>query len=271
MGPDILQGGANQEVSLDVRRCLVQPKNLKFMSKMDMLAMEACHQVLEQYPLDQETRNQRTGLYLCVGVLPFEERELRILGEKSQIEGEFSQENFVTKAMPSLNPLTTFKCLPNMAAFHLSHNYGLKEAYLVTYPDRYQWGQALAAAMHDLRRGRVDYALVGAATHQQNPLVKNYNRKMGLPENVLTPDCGGMWLLARKGTHQNCRLVSPIEMQYHPPGGVQEIGFKTEIDQHLGPVQDLYTLQQKRLKKEVIHFSYKNDYYRYHFSMGATL
>jgi len=265
VGPDCLVGGSERTTQVDVRPFLLQPKNLKFMSKMDQLALAATQQLLERHPLTPQERAENTGLYLCVGVLPFEERELRILGERSQRDGVYDAARFVSEAMPALNPLTTFKCLPNMAAFHLSHNYGLKEAYLVTYPDRFQWAQALKAAQRDLLSGRVEYALVGAVTHQQNPLVQNYHRKLGLASDVFTPDCAGMWLL-KKATGQRPYLKK-LHMSYRPPERASAVHRATcDRGVFFGPVADLYAYSCQQSRE--FHAHYDNGHYQYQLSIG---
>ena len=80
-------------------------------------------------------------------------------------------EEFSTVGIEQVNPLLTFRCLPNMPAFHVSLNFGLQGPYFVTYPGIGQFYLALEAAASALCGGEIDYALVGGVADQRNFLV----------------------------------------------------------------------------------------------------
>ena len=89
---------------------------------------------------------------------------------------------FATEGYLAPNPLLTFRCLPNMPAFHVSINFDLQGPYLVTYPGAGQLYAALEEARVALETGAIDVALVGGVAHQRNFLVEHHVRRLGRPK-----------------------------------------------------------------------------------------
>ena len=143
----------------------------KFMGKQDQLAVAAAGRAAADAALDEPTLLERAGLYLCVGHVPFEGSQLEAIAGGSVRDGEFCMERFSTTAFERANPLLTFRCLPNMPAFHVSLNLGMRGPYLVTYPCAGQFYLALEGAAAALGSGEVDVALVGGVADQNNFLV----------------------------------------------------------------------------------------------------
>jgi 3-oxoacyl-(acyl-carrier-protein) synthase len=155
----------------EVTPWLKSRKMRKFMGKQDQLAVVAAGRAAADAALDERTLQERAGLYLCVGHIPFDGPQLEAIAAGSVRDGQFCMERFSTTAFERANPLLTFRCLPNMPAFHVSLNLGMRGPYLVTYPCAGQFYLALESAAAALESGEVEAALVGGVADQNNFLV----------------------------------------------------------------------------------------------------
>lgn len=148
-------------------------KTRKFMGRQDELAVVAAARALESASLAAPL-GERCGLYATVGYIPFEETDITQLLEAS-LEGEdFSMQRFSTNAFGALNPLLTFRVLPNMPAFHVSLNFDIQGPYSVSYPGPAQFYAVLEEAFAALDAHAVDVALVVAVADQENYLVRHH-------------------------------------------------------------------------------------------------
>lgn len=231
----LFHSGGSLETALDIGKFLRNPKNLKFMAKQDKLIIASVHQLLESAQLSKEDLKERTGIYLCVGALPFEESELNKLAHHSEKEGVFDIEKFSNDTFNSINPLLTFKCLPNMTIFHVSNNFEIHQAYFITYPGQFQWAQALQRAIADLKEGEVDYAIVGAVADQRNPLVKQYINKLGGSDTMELLDVAGTWLLTTKNI-PCISTIDSLEVNYEQINYFSDYRISHNNSLHLGPV-----------------------------------
>jgi len=197
------------------------PKNRKFMGLQDKLAVVAAARALisgnlicqlSEPGFQHKTPNlkHRCGVYMTMGYIPFEYREIAELSENSQLCDMFSMEQFSSVGMAEVNPLLTFRCLPNMPAFHVSMNFALQGPYMVSYPDIGQYYQVLNQAIFALRRNQIDFALVGGVADQNNFLVEHQLRKLGIRGQKL--DCAGFLLLERKKHLQDRGSKSIMEL-----------------------------------------------------------
>lgn len=156
-------------------------KMRKFMSVQDDLAVIATGVALASAGLAGVPLGERTGLYLAVGYLPFERNDIEALF-KDSLEGDrFSMRAFATGGYCAVNPLLTFRCLPNMAAYHISANFDVQGPYFVTYPGPGQFYVALQEGLAALESGRVDVALVAGVAHQRNFLVEHHFSRIDEP------------------------------------------------------------------------------------------
>ena len=107
----------------DARPLLKVRKMKKFMGVQDVLAVCAAGQALAQagFGSGLGELSERTGLYLGVGFIPFEQDDIdRLLTDSIDEGGAFSTVRFSTGGYEAVNPLITFRCLSNMPAFHVS-------------------------------------------------------------------------------------------------------------------------------------------------------
>ncbi|MBI2520862.1 MAG: hypothetical protein HYV97_10610 [Bdellovibrio sp.] len=168
----------NRETKIDFGTILKDRKASKFFSKQDSLALLACHQAWSMSNIVDPNYHDRTGIYLCVGILPFEDKPLQKIAELSQTDGMLDMQKSSTDSFNAMNPLLTFKCLPNMPLYHVSATLGITGRYFMTYPGIPEWFSALERAVFDLQSGLVDYAIVGAAADQNNYLVQHHIRRI---------------------------------------------------------------------------------------------
>lgn len=137
LGPEGLSrdgAGDSRQTEFDVRPLLRDRKAIKFMAKQDQMAVHAAIRAVEKAGLEITALGKNAGLYFAVGSIPFEQQPLDVLYEKSIDAGAFSMQRFSSEASTALNPLLTFKCLPNMPVFHVSYNLHIQGPYYVTYP-----------------------------------------------------------------------------------------------------------------------------------------
>ena len=168
----------SRETKYDLTKILKDRKAMKFFSKQDGLTLAACHQAWSQANINDPDYADRTGIYLCVGILPFEDKPLEKIAMLSQSDGKLDMHKSSTDSFNAMNPLLTFKCLPNMPLFHVSSHFGITGRYFMTYPGIPEWFSALNRAIEDLQQGLVDYAIVGSAADQNNYLVSHHLRRI---------------------------------------------------------------------------------------------
>jgi hypothetical protein len=152
------------------QQLVAEKKLLKFMSKQDRLAVTAAHLLMSCHPLSKEELESQTGLYVATGYSGFEAPALQVFSSKSQSDGSFNYQSFISHTYPSFNPLLTFHCLPSMALFHCSHQLGIRKNYLSTYPSATSFASILEYADLELKTRKLKYAIVGSAFDANNPL-----------------------------------------------------------------------------------------------------
>ncbi|MDB4986661.1 MAG: hypothetical protein JWN04_1839 [Myxococcaceae bacterium] len=198
-GHVVLEPGALS--AADPTRFLRERKTRKFMGLQDELAVVAAGLALEQaglaFPL-----GERTGLYLAVGYIPFERRDAEPVLEGSLDAGQhFDMQRFADDGYQRAHPLLTFRCLPNMPAYHVSANFGIEGPYLVTYPGPGQAYLALEEACAALEAGVVEVALCGGAAQQRNFLVEHHFARLLPPLAAeLLRDASGFLVLEREAS-----------------------------------------------------------------------
>jgi 3-oxoacyl-(acyl-carrier-protein) synthase len=180
------------------------PKMRKYMGTQDDLAVAAAGRALScagLLPGGGKVGPERIGLYLVVGYIPFESADIEPLVAASLEDGAFSMQRFSTEGFRAVNGLLTFRCLPNMPAFHVSVNFDVQGPYFVTYPGPAQFYLALEAARTALEEGEVDVALVGGVAHQRNFLVAHHFARIEPPVAADDlRDAAGFLVLERRST-----------------------------------------------------------------------
>jgi len=222
-GRVVLEGDAPSEH--DPLRWLRVPKMRKYMGLQDDLAVSATGLAVELAGLVPEQLGERAGLFLAVGYIPFDRKDIERLVTRSTVDGRIDMDAFSTAGFRAIHPLLTFRCLPNMPAYHISTNFDVQGSYYVTYPGAGQLYLAIEHAVVALEAGKVDVALVGGVAHQRNFLVEHLGRRLEPPvvESTLA-DAAAFFVLERaehaveRGASVLARLVE-LEVGYmaHDP------------------------------------------------------
>ena len=152
----------------------------KFMGKQDALAVVAAARAVEAAGLTAPL-GERCGLYVAVGYIPFEANDINRLLDASLDGDNFSMQRFAAHAIGAINPLLTFRVLPNMPAFHVSLNLDIQGPYVVSYPGIGQFYTVLEEAIAAINSGTIDVALVGAVADQRNFLVEHHFSRLTPP------------------------------------------------------------------------------------------
>jgi 3-oxoacyl-(acyl-carrier-protein) synthase len=147
----------------------------------DDLAVVATGRALAGAGLAGVDLGERAGLYLAVGYIPFESSEIEALYQGSVGPEGFSMAMFSTTGIRAVKPLITFRCLPNMPAFHIATNFDVQGPYFGTYPGAGQLYLALEEACAALCDGTIDLAIVGGVAHQRNFLVAHHFGRIAEP------------------------------------------------------------------------------------------
>lgn len=163
------------EATVDPTPFLKSRKSRKFMGTQDDLAVVASGRALARAGLSAPL-GERTGLFLAVGYIPFREEDIGpVLAASMSDDGaRFDVRKFGDGGFQKAHPLLTFRCLPNMPAYHVSVCFDVQGPYCVTYPGPSQLYAALEEARAALEDGRIDVALVGGVAHQSNFLVRHH-------------------------------------------------------------------------------------------------
>ena len=177
--------GATADEACNATPYLKARKSRKFMGKQDEMAVVAAARALQSASMEPHL-GERCGLYMAVGYIPFEREDIDMLIDASLDDGRFSMQRFATNAFNAINPLLTFRVLPNMPAFHVSLNFDVQGPYVVSYPGVAQFYLALEEAFAALESNAIDVALVGAVADQENLLVQHHFARVDPPVENLT-------------------------------------------------------------------------------------
>ncbi len=170
------------EGPVDPRPLLKSPKTRKFMGLQDELAVVAAGRALADAGLGGVALGPRAGVFFVVGHIPFEQGDVDALLDASLgADGALDMQRFSTAGMDAVSPLLTFRCLPNMPAYHVSANFDVQGPYFVGYPGVEQCYAALDEALAALSEGEIDVALVGGVAHQRNFLVEAHFARLTPP------------------------------------------------------------------------------------------
>lgn len=189
---------APHETTCDPTPFLKVRKSRKFMGTQDDLAVVATGRALASAGLSGPL-GERAGLFLAVGYIPFREEDIGPVLAASMDGDRFDVRKFGGGGFQRAHPLLTFRCLPNMPAYHVSVSFDVQGPYCVTYPGPAQLYAALQEAAAALDDGRVDVALVGGVAHQSNFLVRHHFARISPPTAAeALRDAGALMVLERE-------------------------------------------------------------------------
>ena len=161
---------------------------------------------------------ERAGLYLAVGYIPFLESDIGpVLAASMNDEGDrFDVRRFGAGGFQRAHPLLTFRCLPNMPAYHVSACFDVQGPYFVTYPGPSEFYSVLEEARYALEANLVDIALVGAVAAQSNFLVRHHFSRIEPPLGALH-DVAAMLVLERSPSPRAKGRLETMSVAYEPP------------------------------------------------------
>lgn len=188
----------------------------KFMGQQDVLAVIASGKAVGAAQVAPALLENRTGIFMAVGYIPFEKYDMDILAENSQEDQNFSMEMLSTAGFARLNPLLTFKCLPNMPLFHTSINLGIKGPYFIVYPGIGQFYLALERALVALNTDEIDIALVGGVAHQNNHLVELLFER--IDQCGVLADAAGFMVLEKKESAMRRGITPKLQLNHYSIG-----------------------------------------------------
>lgn len=195
-------------------------KSRKFMGLQDDLAVVAAGKALES--AERPALGERAGLYLAVGYIPFADADIAPVLEASLNEGNFDVRRFGAGGYQKAHPLLTFRCLPNMPAYHVSACFDVQGPYFVTYPGPSEFYSALEEARIALESGAIDVALVGAVAAQSNFLVRHHFARIEPPVAAdQLRDVAAMLVLERDAGARTRARLEALSMTYAPPSLTQ--------------------------------------------------
>jgi 3-oxoacyl-(acyl-carrier-protein) synthase len=205
------------EENVDPGPYLASTRTRKFMGLQDEMAVTAVGRAVASSGLADGISGERTGLYLAVGHIPFLGEDMEMLRLASAVDGAFSMQAFSSEGFDAVNPLLTFRCLPNMPAYHVSAAFDLQGPCFVTYPGAGQFFLALEQATLALDTGEIDVAIVLGVAHQRNALVRHHFRRLIAPmgEEGLRDEAGAI-VLEAKATSRARTALDSLEIRYRP-------------------------------------------------------
>lgn len=220
--------GPTDPPTLDPSVCLRSRKTRKFMGTQDDLAVLAAAQALSEAGLPADALGERAGLFAVVGYIPFNRDDIAPVLADSLEGARFSMARFSSGGFQRAHPLLTFRCLPNMPAFHVSANFNVQGPYFVSYPGVGQVYAALEEACVELAAERIDVAVAFGVAHQRNFLVQHHFSRIEPPlaENALW-DAAACVILeraehaARRGARARAELVE-LAQHYTPHSAIFE-------------------------------------------------
>ena len=238
-----LDGITEKDLDKEVLEYLLNRKDRKLMSKQDKLALVSAAKAWRQYGKSEDVAD-RTGIYFCVGILPFEDRPLDKIAQNSQEDGEFNYQKFSDDAFNSMNPLLTFKCLPNMPLFHISYNLGITGRYVMTYPGHQDLFESIIRAVDDLEAGLVDHAIVGVACDQNNFLVQHHLQRSQVELKDKALDCSATIILSKRSAKDGDLILKNIQNNYTPNNPFEDGNklFEGNIEKYYGAAQIFFEL-----------------------------
>jgi hypothetical protein len=171
----LLTGLGTASAGEDPAPWLAQPKEAKYLGLQDRLAVVAAGRAAAGHTFCAE----KTGLFLAVGHLPFDPADIaRVLEASLDEQGQFSLPRFTQAGWTRARPLLAFKCLPNLAAYHVSQALGIAGPCSVGYPGPGQLHGALQDAADALLSGEIEVAVVGGVAAQRNWLVEHHHARL---------------------------------------------------------------------------------------------
>ena len=168
----------------------------KFMSEAAILGCLAGREAWDQAALGGRVDPEQVGIYAATGLTAANyESSRELLSSCIDPGGEFSEALLGSRGLASMNPLDSFRILPNMPPCMLAILLGIRGPSLVFNPFEDQGAAALVEAVLAVAQGDVEAALVGAADTPSAPSSLVYLRQSGLLREDEIPSPGAAYFV----------------------------------------------------------------------------
>lgn len=142
----------------------------KYMSQAAVLGCLAGREAWEHSCIQDRVRPERIALFGVSGLTAAQfENAPDLLGNCVDASGEFSEKLLGLEGLSRMNPLDSFRLLPNMPPCLLAMLLGIQGPNLILNPFEDQTAYALQEGVRAIAMGDVDAALVGAADTPSSP------------------------------------------------------------------------------------------------------
>lgn len=195
-GTQLENSGVGSVPGLDKASKQFNRKHIKFMSPAALIGCLAGKEAADQAHITERFAPHRIGIFSATGLTAANISESREMLEACMDEdGNFSEILFGEKGLPSLNPLNSFKILPNMPPCILSLILGVTGPNMIFNPWEDQAACAILEGYKAVKEGEADCVLVGAAdTPSAAPTVAYLKQHNILPGNTY-PSSAGAYLV----------------------------------------------------------------------------
>ena len=144
-----------------LRQIARKRKDIKLMAKANQFAVAASDEAIRHAQLSPDQLAD-AGMFMAVGREPSDLKALLPSVIHSVSDGELSLGTLFQHGVDWINPLSSLKTLPNMSLAHSAIHVGARGPNMTLFgPNAYE--QCIEAALHALKSGRCDIALVGGA------------------------------------------------------------------------------------------------------------
>jgi 3-oxoacyl-(acyl-carrier-protein) synthase len=170
-------------------------KLLKCMSTAAIIGCLAGKEAAEEASILNRFAPERIGIYAATGLTAARmDSASKMLNACLDSEKKFSAKLFGQAGLKLMNPLESFKILPNMPPCILSIVLGIKGPSMILNPWEGQSACAMWEGLEAVRTREVDCALIGAADTPSSPSTMVYLKQMGFIADDEFPSAAGAYL-----------------------------------------------------------------------------
>ncbi len=199
----ILEGLQAGEIpGLSEAAASIPGKTRKFMSEATLLGCLAGREAWETAALEDRVPSERIGIFAASGLTSADHLAAEeMLALCVDATGMFSPRLLGERGLAQMNPLHSFKILPNMPPCILAMLLGIRGPNLVFNPSEDQAAAALLEGVRAVAEGEADAALVGAADAPSSPPVLAFLHQSGRLQANEWASPGAAYLVLECGPH----------------------------------------------------------------------
>ena len=217
-GTALAEQRVGQVPDLEAAASSLPGKQRKFMSQAALLGCLAGQEAWAMAQLEGRVAGPRIGLFAASGITASNfEAAAEMLAQCTGADGAFSERLLGERGLALMNPLDSFKILPNMPPCILSTLLGIRGPSLVFNPWEDQGAAALVEGLRAVAEGEVEAALVGAADTPSAPASCVYLRQCGRLLEGEFPIPAAAYLVLEASS--SSRALAKLRLTPRAPGG----------------------------------------------------